>query len=176
MDNFIEATGSNFSDLKIKDRIKLIQNIADKQGRKLNWQSAKELLRHTMSAKCFINSIYQVNIWTGKQADEHILIPEYKGKMDYLSIKRKDRQVCRNWSDFQSIKNMLCKDGQERYAIEIYPPEERLVNTANQYHLWVFPKDFDLGIGFFHREVIAKSNTSTFESNGVKFTTSQTYE
>jgi hypothetical protein len=35
-----------------------------------------------------------------------------------------------------------------REAIELYPTEERVVDVANQYHLFVFPKGFIFPFGF----------------------------
>ena len=52
-----------------------------------------------------------------------------------LSIKRLDRTPQRDWRDFQRIKNQLV--GPEYEAVELYPAESRLVDTANQYHLWL---------------------------------------
>lgn len=52
-----------------------------------------------------------------------------------LSIRRLDRQPTRDWRDFQRIKNQLM--GPECEAIELYPAESRVVDTANQFHLWV---------------------------------------
>jgi hypothetical protein len=54
----------------------------------------------------------------------------------HLSIKRIDRDPIHDWRDLQEIKNALV--GPENEAIEIYPAESRLVDSANQYHLWVF--------------------------------------
>jgi hypothetical protein len=51
-----------------------------------------------------------------------------------LSIKRHDRLPTRDWRDFQRIKNQLV--GPECEAVELYPAESRLVDTATQYHLW----------------------------------------
>jgi hypothetical protein len=56
--------------------------------------------------------------------------------MIHLSIKRVDRGVIRDWRVFQEIKNALV--GPECEAIELYPAESRLVDSANQYHLWCF--------------------------------------
>jgi hypothetical protein len=69
----------------------------------------------------------------------------------HLSIRRQDRQPCHDWRDFQRIKNQLA--GPEWEAMEIYPAESRLVDGANQYHLWCF--DFDLGVGFANGRVVA---------------------
>lgn len=54
--------------------------------------------------------------------------------MIWLSIRRQDRAAIRDWRHFQQIKNELV--GAECEAVEMYPAESRLVDTANQYHLW----------------------------------------
>lgn len=56
--------------------------------------------------------------------------------MDWLSIRRDDRLPVRDWRHMQMIKNQLC--GPDREGCEIYPAESRLVDTANQYHMFVF--------------------------------------
>lgn len=73
----------------------------------------------------------------------------------HLSIKSQDRSIRHDWRDFQRIKNQLC--GPEWEAMEIYPAESRLVDGANQYHLWCFP--FNLGIGF-NRRLVMDQETS----------------
>lgn len=67
----------------------------------------------------------------------------------HLSIRRQDREPCRDWRDFQRIKNQLA--GPEWDGVEIYPAESRLVDMANQYHLWCYP--FSVGIGWQERLV-----------------------
>jgi hypothetical protein len=54
----------------------------------------------------------------------------------HLSIKRIDREVIHDWRDLQEIKNHLI--GEQCEGFELYPAESRLVDLANQYHLWVF--------------------------------------
>lgn len=54
----------------------------------------------------------------------------------WLSIKRNDNQALPDWRDFQWIKNQLV--GEENEGCELFPAESRLVDGANQYHLWVF--------------------------------------
>jgi hypothetical protein len=56
----------------------------------------------------------------------------------HLSIRHQERKAIRDWRHFQRIKNELA--GAEREAVEIFPPESQLVDTANQYHLWVLPE------------------------------------
>ena len=65
----------------------------------------------------------------------------------HLSIKALDKSPVHDWSDLQRIKNEIV--GNENEAIEIYPAESRLVNMANQYHLWVFKDpNVTIPIGF----------------------------
>lgn len=62
--------------------------------------------------------------------------PTFDGQteMIVLSIRRLDRAPHHDWRDFQRIKNELV--GKEYEAVELYPAESRLVDTANQY--WLF--------------------------------------
>lgn len=59
-----------------------------------------------------------------------------------LAIKRSDGMPIHSWADLQEIKNKIA--GIDRAAIEIYPKNEDLTDTANMYHLWVLPVDFEL--------------------------------
>lgn len=56
----------------------------------------------------------------------------------WLSIKRIDRQPIMDWRDLQAIKTALC--GAEAEAVQLFPAESRVVDTSNQFHLWVFMK------------------------------------
>ncbi len=73
----------------------------------------------------------------------------------HLSIKRRDKREIRDWRDFQRIKNELV--GPEAEAIEIFPAESRLVDTANQYHLWVFPY-LRIPFGFDSGRFVSEAN------------------
>lgn len=83
------------------------------------------------------NNLYTVHVRRGE-------------RMVHLSIHRHDRAAARDWRHFQRIKNEIV--GPEYEAVEIYPNEARLVDTSNQYHLWVILDEFggaeELGIGF----------------------------
>jgi hypothetical protein len=57
------------------------------------------------------------------------------GEMIQLTITRHDRQPCHSWRHFQQIKNELV--GPEYEAVELFPAESRLVDSSNEYHLWV---------------------------------------
>jgi len=73
-------------------------------------------------------------------------------RMVYLSIKRRDKNPVRDWRHLQQIKNELI--GEECEAFEIYPASSRLVDDANQYHLWGFLSPATrIPVGFGERSV-----------------------
>lgn len=52
----------------------------------------------------------------------------------HIALCRKDGKVV-SWSEKMLIKNELF--GNETMAIEIYPPQSKLVDNENVYHLWL---------------------------------------
>jgi len=57
-----------------------------------------------------------------------------------LAIKRYDKNTIRSWRTLQDIKNALV--GEDAIAVEIYPKETEVTDTANMYHLWVFMEGY----------------------------------
>lgn len=57
----------------------------------------------------------------------------------HLSIKRNDREPVMDWRDLQAIKTAVC--GADVEALQLFPAESRVVDTANQYHLFAFMSD-----------------------------------
>lgn len=49
------------------------------------------------------------------------------------------------WAAKQRIKNELF--GEERLAVEVFPPVSELVDGANMYHLWILPVGYNLPLG-----------------------------
>ena len=73
----------------------------------------------------------------------------------HLSIRREDRRIMFDWRDMQRIKNQLL--GEEKEAVQLFPAESRLGDTANQYHLWGFDSDeFRFPLGYNERQVSDK--------------------
>jgi hypothetical protein len=71
----------------------------------------------------------------------------------WLSIRRNDRAPARDWRHFQRIKNQIV--GEECEAIELYPAESRLTDSANQYHLWALRDPEErFPFGFFDGRVV----------------------
>lgn len=56
-------------------------------------------------------------------------------EMKQLSIRRVDRKTIHDWRHLQRIKSDIF--GKDAEAVELYPSEARVVDTANSYHLWV---------------------------------------
>ena len=71
----------------------------------------------------------------------------------------------RDWRDFQMIKQDFC--GTETTAVEMYPKQNYCVDTANVFHLWVFPNHIDLPIGWKQRDVDETSDQSQRPLNGM---------
>lgn len=85
----------------------------------------------------------------------HVIIRRQSGgpgwpELIHLSIARLDKSASFPWRELQRIKNELV--GSQAQGHEFYPPEDQLVDTANQRHLFVFPFPV-LGWGFEDRVV-----------------------
>lgn len=78
------------------------------------------------------------------------------GAAMHLSIRRQDRGAARDWRDFQQIKNEIA--GPDVEAVELYPAESRLVDAANQYHLWCMAPGVRLPFGYRERYVLDASD------------------
>jgi hypothetical protein len=83
----------------------------------------------------------------------------------HLDIRRHDGEPCRSWRELQQIKNELV--GPEHEAMELFPAESRLVDTANQYHLWVVANPgYRFPLGFRDRFVLAEPICTQVDSAG----------
>jgi hypothetical protein len=72
-----------------------------------------------------------------------------------LNIRRRDGQAVKSWWDFQQIKNEVL--GADYEAVELYPADDRLIDTGNEYHLWAFAKaGYRFPFGFNRRVVLAE--------------------
>lgn len=94
---------------------------------------------HIARVEAWENDVYQATV------EHHV------DGGSYVSFKRHDRVAAHDWRHIQAIKNELC--GPEREGFELYPAESRLMDTSNQYHLWVLPLGERLPVGQDHREV-----------------------
>jgi hypothetical protein len=69
-----------------------------------------------------------------------------EGYVYHLSIRRNDRKSVHDWRHFQQIKDDIAGENVE--AVELYPASWRLVDTANQYHLWCLSPNQTWPFGF----------------------------
>ena len=130
-------------------------------------EQAKMGLRKDIYAEIYINKIYQVAVYRKKDADSLVHVPELKGRCTWLSIKRRDKRPVNNWQDMQTIKNRLV--GVECDAIQMFPAESRMVNTANQYHLIVLPEDAWVPFGWGIRAVDTDNREAKPNSSAQSF-------
>ena len=164
MEKFHKTTHAIF-DLKIQDRFEYCKKMVfELTGRKLTNSEAKRYYHEMFDCDTYENDIYIVMVFRGKQADWQVHDPALKGKMTYLSIKNKNKTSIHDWRHFQIIKNELV--GEEFEGLEIYPMEERLVDTANQYHLFVFPKEYKIPFGWTFRSVLKEEAIGGFNKRG----------
>jgi hypothetical protein len=87
--------------------------------------------------------------------DTYIVEVRYHPPFVQLDVRRRDHGDCKNWRELQQIKNEIV--GPEHEAVELFPAESRLVDTANQYHLWVHVSpDYRFPFGFVERCVLSR--------------------
>ncbi len=113
---------------KVKDFIKFNMELGATRAQ------AKAAYDRMRKQDIWLNDQYQVNIDRNPEHNFGKKVP-----VVHLSIKRIDKEPIHDWRDLQAIKNMLL--GPEIEAVELFPAESRLVDTANQYHLWAIVKE-----------------------------------
>jgi len=106
-------------------------------------QGVEVPLEKTGFQACFVNSLYTVLVRT---------VNTRIGLCAHLSIRRNDRRAIHDWRHLQRIKNEIV--GPECEAAELYPAESRLVDGANQFHLWCFEPSYRFPFGFERRDVL----------------------
>jgi hypothetical protein len=133
------ATPVPFTEHQIAEHIAY----ATKHG--MTEEQARATIADLANDEMWKNDRYQVSV-------HHLDRDEGAVPMVQLSIRRVDRQPVHDWRDLQRIKNELV--GPECEAVELYPAESRLVDTANQYFLWaVLDPSFRFPCGFGQRLV-----------------------
>jgi hypothetical protein len=124
----------------------------DKEAARNSWDYFKR-------CEYWRSETYQVAI---DKTPDHNFGPEIE--LWHLSFKRNDREAFHDWRVAQGIKNQLC--GPETEGMEIYPAESRLVDTSNQYHMWVFvTPGFTIPCGFSDRVVITQDQMPEIAPN-----------
>lgn len=113
---------------QLEDKAAIIQDLMKKF--KLTEEEAQIQIEKSTEGRVYKNDIYTVLV-KDVPSEKNYGAPD----MIWLSIKRNDREAIHDWRDMQTIKNMLV--GPENEGVELYPAESRLVDTANQYHIFV---------------------------------------
>lgn len=114
----------------------------------LDRASATAIVDDLSNDLIYLNSRYQVNCRKYRSRNG---FPD----IVHLSIKRidKERVGPERYRDFIRIKNELL--GPDFEAVEIYPAFNDEVDTANQYHLWVFfERCFRLPFGWHGQRLV----------------------
>ena len=160
-------------------------NTGRTNGKPMKWQDlyklghtkrqSKAAVAATLNDEIWLNDIYQASIrrrtgegWFDETEECYNGFPAENGEVTWLSIKRRDKEAIHDWRDLQRIKNDIC--GPDAEAMEIYPAETRLMDRANQYHLFVFQTPtrgcpHPIPIGFRGRSV---STPEEAEKHGAK--------
>lgn len=80
---------------------------------------------------------------------EHVTISRHHKDMESFHVAI-DGESPIGWAEKMMIKNELF--GEDRFAIEVYPKQKKLVDMADVYHLWVFGKKYDMPFGIHPSE------------------------
>ena len=125
-----------------------------KQGIRLGFKEAKRdlLSQHDgIVPEPFEDCL--VTVRTGEQLRDrgmmHGPTQEWNDRCMHISFRKRDNSTLIPWHQKQRIKNHFA--GEDREAIEIFPSEHRLMDTANQYHLWVLPAGQQIPFGWTTR-------------------------
>ena len=81
--------------------------------------------------------VVQLLTWDIYCNETYQVMVERNGPLIHMCIRRHDGQPCKNWKEHQQIKSQLI--GPEYEAVELFPAESRLIDTTNEYHLWIHP-------------------------------------
>jgi hypothetical protein len=126
-------------------RPEVVKETADHYG--ISLKEAEAML-DVETAKClyFVNNLYQIEVsrmevdWFGEKKD-----------MAQLCVRRRDGGMIWDWRHFQQIKNELC--GPEYEGLQLFPAEDRKVDTSNKWHIWVLMDGTRLPFGWMKRDV-----------------------
>jgi len=134
----------------------------DMLGKAIPADVVNKALKSILNDEVWLNNIYQANVrrrvgpgWFDETEEVWNAFPEEWGEVIWISLKRRDREPVRDWRHMQKIKNDIC--GPESEGFELYPAESRLVDTANQYHIFVVSQR--MPVGFQYRAVRGPENS-----------------
>lgn len=120
-------------------------------------RSTKETVELDPQSELWMNHTYNAHLYR-----HSVMEPDVGPDLLHVAITRKDQAPVRDWRAFQRIKNQLFGDRVE--AVELFPSEDRLVDSANTYHLWGFDDpEWRFPFGFTTRLVMTPEETAAVE-------------
>ncbi len=63
-------------------------------------------------------------------------------KIRHLAIRTRDSVMINKFYSLMDIKNQIC--GEDCPAVQVYPKESEIMDSANMTHLFVFPEGFKM--------------------------------
>ncbi len=100
-----------------------------------DWQPLRDITKSMLPLEPDVESVWANDDYI---AWKHKPEPAHDGWPPLVAItfkKHSKSHTAHDWRAMQWIKNQLV--GEECEAVEVFPAESRLVDTCNQYHLWV---------------------------------------
>ena len=116
-------------------------------GKEIPKGQAKKFLRTFEKQECWENNLYRAQVHPTPSLSKG----ENLWNVTEVSITRVDQEAIHDWRHFQYIKNDIF--GEDREAVELYPVEARLMDTANTYWLYVLPEGKIFPFGLTGRHV-----------------------
>lgn len=87
---------------------------------------------------------------------EHVTISRVKTDSSKEFVINAGGTAPIGWAEKMMIKNELF--GENRFAIEVYPKQDKLVDVTDTYHLWVFDKKLEMPFGIHPKEHVKAVN------------------
>ena len=134
------------------ERVKQHKDHLKKNGIRMTFKEAKRDLQDQLDEAVTTEPFEDcmVTVRTGDQLRGrgvlHGPTEEFNDGCMMISFKKMDDSTMISWQQKQRIKNHFA--GEEREAFEIFPSVHRLMDTANQYHLWVLPAGSQIPFGW----------------------------
>ena len=116
-------------------------------GKEMPKGQAKKFLRTFEKQERWENNLYRAQVHPTPSLSKG----ENPWNVTEVSITRVDQEAIHDWRHFQYIKNDIF--GEDREAVELYPVEARLMDTANTYWLYVLPEGKIFPFGLTGRHV-----------------------
>jgi len=147
--------------MKSKKEIQYWRQQFKEAGVDSTYDQLKKMFEVEAEAEVYANDTYTVTKADAAQAQMvHVDADTGWPAMWYLSVKRNDQEVIWDWRELQEIKNLIC--GEDNEGMQLFPAEERVVDTANQYHLFVIKQaKLFIPLGFPDRHVSDASVANT---------------